>query len=170
MDANEHVKGVYATFGLALYLAQVLEHGLANALVYAELLPRRAGKPVPRKQWEVEFDAFLGLQFEQPLGRLVRALTRAVAVPSDLEGLLGDALKKRNFLSRHFFRERATPFMTHAGRETMIAELQQAQQLFERADTRLTDVIKPLGYRFGLTEETLKPFMDEYLGNIDTDL
>jgi len=29
-NADEHVKTVYAHFGLALYLAQVLEHGLAN--------------------------------------------------------------------------------------------------------------------------------------------
>jgi hypothetical protein len=61
---NEHVKTVYAQFGLALYLAQVLEHGLANALMCAELLPRRAGKPVPRKEWEAEFDTFMDQKFE----------------------------------------------------------------------------------------------------------
>ena len=38
---DEHVKTVYAHYGLALYLAQCLEHGLANALVYVNLIPRR---------------------------------------------------------------------------------------------------------------------------------
>ncbi|MDP1548243.1 MAG: hypothetical protein Q8L87_19690, partial [Anaerolineales bacterium] len=36
-SADEQIKTVYAHFGLALYLAQVLEHGLANALIYSGL-------------------------------------------------------------------------------------------------------------------------------------
>ena len=109
---DEHVKTVYAHFGLALYLAQVLEHGLANALMYAELLPRRAGKPVLRKQWEAEFDGFMNQQFEQTLGRLIRGLGKTTPVPTDLEDLLTDALKTRNFLAHHFFRERAEYFVS----------------------------------------------------------
>ena len=127
---NEHVKTVYAQFGLALYLAQVLEHGLANALMFAELLPRRAGKPVPRKDWEAEFDEFMDQQFEQTLGRLVRGLRSATSVPADLEGLLTDALNTRNFLTHHFFRERAELFMSSDGREKMIQELERAQKAF----------------------------------------
>lgn len=40
-DEDEHVKEVYARFGLAVYFAQVLEHGLVNALVILFLLPRK---------------------------------------------------------------------------------------------------------------------------------
>ncbi|MBI2509007.1 MAG: hypothetical protein HYV99_03225 [Betaproteobacteria bacterium] len=110
---DEHIKAVYAHFGLAVYLAQVLEHGLANALLCAELLPSRAGKPVPRKQWEAEFDAFMERQFEGTLGRLIRSLKKAAPIPTELEGLLTEALEKRNFLAHHFFRERAGAF-SHA--------------------------------------------------------
>jgi len=60
-ELDEHVKTVYAHYGLAIYLAQVLEHGLANALVCSDLMARRASNPVPRKEWECEFDAFLGV-------------------------------------------------------------------------------------------------------------
>ena len=62
---DEHIKTVYARFGIALYFAQVLEHGLANALMFVEFLPRRAGEPVPRQQWEAEFDLFLNEQFKK---------------------------------------------------------------------------------------------------------
>jgi hypothetical protein len=72
-DKDEQVKNVYAHFGLAMYFAQVLEHGLANTMMCAELLPRRAGKPVPKKAWEAEFDAFMNEQYQQTLGRLIRA-------------------------------------------------------------------------------------------------
>ena len=49
-DKNEHVKNVYAHFGLAMYFAQVLEHGLANAMMSAQLLPQAAGRPVEKKR------------------------------------------------------------------------------------------------------------------------
>lgn len=168
--ANEHVKTVYAQFGLALYLAQVLEHGLANALMFAELLPRRAGKPVPRKEWEAEFDAFMDRQFEQTLGRLIRGLRSVTSVPTDLEGLLTDALNTRNFLTHHFFRERAEHFMSRDGREKMIQELERAQKLFDAADERLTDVAKPLREKYGLSDEKLKPFEEEYFKRFKHDL
>jgi hypothetical protein len=169
-DTNEHVKTVYAKFGLALYLAQVLEHGLANALMCAELLPRRAGEPVPRKQWEAEFDAFMDQQFEQTLGRLIRDLSSATSVPTDLEGLLTDALKTRNFLTHHYFRERAESFMSRDGREKMIQELERAQRLFDAADERLTEIAKPLREKYGLSDERLKPFEEQYFKRFAHDL
>ncbi len=167
---DERVKTVYAHFGLALYLAQVLEHSLANALMYAELLPRRAGKPVSRKQWRAEFDGFMNQQFERTLGRLIRGLGKATTVSTNLECLLTDALKTRNFLAHHFFRERAESFMSRDGRDRMIEELEQAQKLFEVADERLTEVAKPLRERYGLTDEKLKPFEQGYINNFENDL
>ena len=169
-NADEHVKDVYANYGLALYLAQVLEHGLANALMCAELLPSRAGKPVPRRQWEAEFDVFMDQQYEQTLGRLVRALKSATSIPTELEGALADALKTRNFLAHHFFRERAEAFMSWDGREAMIRELKSAQGLFDIADGKLTEIVKPLREKYGLTDELLKPLEEEYLKGIKNDL
>lgn len=160
---DEHVKTVYAHFGLVLYLAQVLEHGLATALICAELLPRRAGKPVPRKQWEAEFGQFMNQQFEQTLGRLIRVLRTATAVPTDLEGLLTDALNTRNFLTHHFFRERAESFMSRDGRDKMIQELKRSQKLFAAVDERLTEVARLLREKYGLSDERLKPFEEKYL-------
>lgn len=169
-SADAHVKTVYAHFGLALYLAQVLEHGLANALMCTELLPRRAGKPVPRKEWEAEFDMFMNQQFEQTLGRLIRGLRNATSVPIELEGLLTDALKTRNFLTHHFFRERAEAFMSRDGREEMIHELERAQRLFEAADDKLVGTVKPLREKYGLTDERMKPIEEKYLKSFKHDL
>lgn len=167
---DEHVKTVYAHFGLAVYLAQVLEHGLANALMCAELLPSRAGTPVSRKQWEAEFDSFMERQFKGTLARLIRSLTRATPVPANLENLLTEALEKRNFLAHHFFRERAEAFISREGREKMLEELEKAQKLFEVADERLSEVVKPMREKYGLSDERLQPFVDEYLKKFKHDL
>ena len=42
MNRGDEIRDVYAHFGLALYLAQVLEHGIVNAMV-AGRLPHREG-------------------------------------------------------------------------------------------------------------------------------
>jgi hypothetical protein len=167
---DDHVKIVYAQFGLAVYLAQVLEHGLVNAIVFLDLLPNRAGKPVPRKQWEAEFDSFLERNFEATLGKMIRSLKAVTLIPSDLETVLTDALTKRNFLAHHFFRERSDEFMSQEGRERMIDELQNAQALFEMADTKLTDATRPAREKYGFTHERAEQFLEEHLSKIKHDL
>ena len=109
-------------------------------------------------------------QFKHTLGRLIQRLESITSVPDDLEDLLTEALAKRNFLAHHYFRERAEAFMTHHGREQMIVELQQAQKLFERADYRLSQIITPLRERYGMTDDTLRPFMDQYMARFAHDL
>jgi len=168
--ADEHVKNVYAHFGLAMYKAQVLEHGLVNALVVVDLFASRVGKPMPRKQWETEFDSFMGKHFKTTLARMVQSLKAATSVPWDLEVLLSAALKERNFLAHSFFRDRATEFMTSGGRENMIAVLQEAQALFETADAKLWEVIRPIRERYGFTDERLEKYFEEYRSSINSDL
>ena len=169
-NSSDQIKTVYAHFGLAIYFAQVLEYGLANALMCSELLPRRAGKPVPRKRWEQEFDSFMEQQFKHTLGKLIRLLNSATPVPADLEDILETALIKRNILTHHYFRERAEAFLSHHGREQMIAELREAQIVFERADNRLNQIVELFLEKYGMTAEKLKPFIDEYMARHDHDL
>lgn len=116
-----------------------------------------------------EFDMFMDQQFEQTLGRLIRGLKNATSVSAELEGLLTDALKTRNFLTHHFFRERAEVFMSRDGREEMIRELERAQRLFEAADDTLIETVKPLREKFGLTDERMKPIEELYLKSFQHD-
>ena len=120
MDSAEQVKEVYAHFGLAIYLSQVLEHGIGNALVYASLIPNNIGKIRSSSEWHEKFDQFLGAHFEKTLGRMISALKTELTVPDDLESLLSAALKNRNWLAHHYFRERSDEFMNEAGRMKMI--------------------------------------------------
>jgi hypothetical protein len=38
-DVNYHTREVYANFGLAVYQAQVLEHGIVNLLTLTKIFP-----------------------------------------------------------------------------------------------------------------------------------
>lgn len=74
-DESEHIKEVYARFGLALYRAQVLEHGIVNALVVVDLIPSRRHLARSKTEWEVAVDEFMGLHFDHTMGKLMSDLS-----------------------------------------------------------------------------------------------
>ena len=171
MDANtEQIKEVYAQFGLAIYLAQVLEHGIGNALVYTSLIPSNIGNVRSATEWQEKFDQFLGTHFEKTLGRMISTLKAQVAIPNNLESLLSTALKTRNWLAHHYFRDRSDEFMNEAGRMKMIVELEEAQALFSRTDQILGATIKPLREKHGFTDERFEQFFKEYCAEREIDI
>ena len=147
MNDDEQTKEVFAQFGLALYLAQVLEHGLVNAMIISELLPDKENFT---KQ---NVDDFMNQQFEKTLGTLIKKLKRSIPIPDNLEKTLSSALRERNWLAHNFFRERHIEFINTEGRKTMLEELRGSQKIFEEADNLLTKVVMPLSEKHGITEE-----------------
>lgn len=161
-SADEETRDIYAHFGLSIYLAQCLEHGIANALAIADLIPRSVRERPSREKWYAAFDDFMGSKFQATLGRLTGELREIAPISPELETVLADALRKRNWLAHHYFRERAEAFVTKTGRTAMAQELQEAQELFLRADKLLYDELRPLRNRFGLTDETLEHWAADY--------
>lgn len=155
-DEGEHVKEVYARFGLAVYYAQVLEHGLVNALVILDLIPSRRHRARSSEEWGAEVDAFMDRHFEATMGRMMKNLRDVTQVGADLENLLRDALKKRNWLVHDYFRERASEFMSSAGREQMLREVDECRDLFQAADQGLEGIVAPLRSKAGITDELLE--------------
>lgn len=153
LDEDEHVKEVYARFGLAVYFAQVLEHGLVNALVILNLIPSERHLARSRGEWGAKVDAFMDRHFQTTMGRMMRRLRDVVQVDADLEQLLHDALNKRNWLVHDFFRERAVEFMSATGRERMLSEVDGCRDLFKSADKRLETTVVPLRTKVGITDE-----------------
>ncbi|GAB2902551.1 hypothetical protein GCM10027046_34640 [Uliginosibacterium flavum] len=170
MTPDEHVREVYAHFGLAIYCSQVLEHGIGNTLVYASLIPSNLGKIRSRTEWEEKFDGFLGAHFDKTLGRMIAALKSEIAIPVELESMLTEALKKRNWLAHHYFRDRSDEFLNERGREIMIEELKATQTLFSDADERLEAATKPLREKYGFTDERLEKYFDEYCADREIDI
>ena len=160
-DPDEHVKEVYAHFGLAIYLAQVLEHGIVNALVYCDLFPHR--KPYHTRD---DFDLFMDKNFAKTMGQLISSFKQFVPIPPDFESLLIETRDKRNWLAHRYFRERAKDLIKEDGREKMTAELRESQNLFKKTDHVLGEVTRPLRERFGFTDEKLKKHLYDYLDKI----
>ena len=155
-DEGEHVKEVYARFGLAVYFAQVLEHGLVNALIILDLIPSRHHLARSRKEWGAEVDMFMDRHFETTMGRMMKNLRDVTEVPPELDILLHDALKKRNWLAHDYFRERAKEFMLPTGREQMLREVDECRNLFQAADKQLESIVAPLRAKVGISDELLE--------------
>jgi len=145
----EHIKEVFAHYGLARYFAQCLEHGIVNALmqldlfaVRAEEIRRREQPPRTRDECYKIFDTYEAEQFEKTMGNLIKQLHLFAEVPDQIAMTLLTSKKRRDFLAHHFFRERAVDFTTAHGRNAMLAELKKDQQLFEEADNGVSSDVR----------------------------
>ncbi|MBK5343445.1 hypothetical protein JFU48_18910 [Pseudomonas sp. TH49] len=62
-------KEVCAYYGAAMHMAQVLEHGIVNALFFLDFLPRK------KTEWtDEEYEAFFDGNFLKTFGALVHSL------------------------------------------------------------------------------------------------
>jgi len=117
---DELVKEVFAHFGLAVYLAQALEHSLLNALttVYG---------PGPTKLTQAELEK----RFENLNARTLTALVdtlRDAGLPAELMPTVRTALEDRNRLAHEFFWAHALDFASAEGCRRLLAELLEMQQ------------------------------------------
>jgi hypothetical protein len=163
MNEAEQNREVYAHAGLALQMAQILEHAIVNAMVMLDLVPKSTGTVKTVDEWYERHDAYLELQFEKTLGRLVGAI-RAVATLSDqVVADLQECIRKRNYLAHHFFRVRAEEFVNEPGRRQMIGELQQIQELAERTIDAFEAAMQPAWDCYGFTKERREQIAEEYI-------
>lgn len=71
---------------------------------------------------------------KQTLGRLLKQFNIKVKISDPaIPSLLERAVEKRNFLAHHFFLEREDLLLEEAGRFSLLSELTEMGQLFEKA-------------------------------------
>lgn len=167
-EESAQTRDVYAHYGLAMYLAQCLEHGIVLALVYAKLLhqvrseARSAGSfSVP--EFERRFDIFMDDHFELTMGGLISRLRTSSKLANTLYTDLAKAKELRNFLAHNYFRERAEEFLSKVGRISMLEELQDAQRLFERVDEDLKTAANSLAQISGVSLTNLEQRAAEHM-------
>jgi len=146
VDHGEQFKELCAYYGAAMYFAQVLEHGIANALMYLDLIPKTKARYTP-----AEHDSFFEGQFAKTLGNLIKSLRAVAELPADLEAALLQSKERRAYLAHHFFRE-ATDDMHLGNYEKLVAQLEEHRAFFQDTDTKLQAFVKPVMVRYGFTE------------------
>lgn len=156
MEARE----VYAHAGLALYLAQCLEHEIVNSLGVAAIV-QMLGKKWPVTSTEIaeygtQVDHIWDEQFERTLGQLLGSLSKSsVEIPASLDSDLRESLETRNRLVHRYFRERAEAWFQCDGRRAMTEELKMMQEQFRKTDHALHEVTSRIRNACGMTEATI---------------
>jgi hypothetical protein len=145
-QSNWQAREVYAKFGLAMYVGQVLEHEIVNLLSWSGI---SAGEYATYEQAESASSELFG----KTMGTLKATLLRRRVDLGHLDDDLMRAVRLRNFLAHNYFRERAAAAMTREGREQMIAELDQAIEFFQEVDAKLTPFTLRIVEEFGLMEK-----------------
>jgi len=142
------VKEVYAFYGLAAYMSQVVEKALVSLLSVLEA----EGLAVTR----AEYDALFSRVDARTFGQLLRRAKTLLSLSPDVEAVLARALETRNHLAHQFFADHAAAFTTDVGRVQMIKELRGTTELFHRAEDIIAVVFQPLMKRRGMTPESLE--------------
>ena len=170
--AEEEVKEIFAYFGRAFYEAGVLETGLAMALLWSDFLAkvqsdyRAGGKTFNRSEYEAAFDAFLDQQHRQVMGVLIRRVTESTVLSDELKAKIQEANRRRNFLTHHFWRERAVDFSTPIGRAQLIVELNEEAEFFAGVVDELDLAMVQVRENVGIDEAALQRHVTEFMTKV----
>lgn len=170
MDVSDHCKEVYAHHGLAMFRAQCVEQSIVQLIVFSEFFPKHVPRYESQEKWEQNFDSYDHTLSVKTMGQLMKYLASFEAVDASVAPLLREALTKRNHLAHRFFVDHALSFLSSAGRDEMIHELEQAQELFRKAEETLNPITYRLCETYGLTQEMLRQVERELFTKANGDL
>jgi hypothetical protein len=162
LDDHEYqVREIYAQFGLTVYLAQVLEKGVVNAVTLAEAIDEHDVRP--SFPFTDLYDELEAVNAKLPLGPLLKKFRRYVTKDPALLGPLTDALDIRNHLAHHFFWDHANDMISIAGREAMLAELLVLVEQMSETDALVTPVVRRQLRHIGWTDEAFDRAINQSL-------
>ncbi|MEV7600582.1 hypothetical protein AB0O91_24750 [Kitasatospora sp. NPDC089797] len=145
-DEDEHVKTTFAHYGLAMYHAEVLGHGLVNALAVTKIIEARdQAEVLIRDPW--------AQGFKKTMEKLITHVSQQTAADQQLIDDLNECRARRNHLAHAFWRDHAEEFCSYAGRNSMIEKLESDDALFVGTDKRLAEVMDPLHGQLGISED-----------------
>lgn len=157
LDFNsQQRREAFALYGLAMYHAQCFEKSLVIIVFIAY------NKKCFKSDFEQRENLFND-SFKKTAGQLLSKLKKMIRVSDDLEDVLVEAVKKRNWLTHNYFWENSLSIITTEGREKMINDLQELSNYFSKMDERMVEIYQKVFNKIGLTEDVVLKQMNEEL-------
>ncbi len=116
-------------------VTQLLERYLVYLIIAAY------ERPSSQELTAEEYDDTLTQLSRRTLGGLISRLKKSFEVPPAFAFRLDEALKLRNWLTHHYFADRAEAFQTPAGRSEMIRELDEIGDRLHRLYEYFDDLL-----------------------------
>jgi hypothetical protein len=177
IDEEEQIKETFAYFGRAVYVANVVETGLAHVLMQVEFMTavreefiQNKGKDFNRKKYEADFDAYMDKQHGKMMGELTKRVNDSTEFDEKLKARIVAAKDRRNYLVHNFWRDVAVEFSTIEGRKKLIEGLANDAEVFEKLDNDIRDATKPVRKRLGIKEEQLDEAVEQKMAELKAGL
>lgn len=157
---EELIREVYSRYGLAMYMAQVLEHGMVNAVIIMHTLDTRRSH-ADEESWLVAFDAAYESGLAKTYGNMLRQLETLNGFPPDLLARLRAAKEDRDVLAHRFFRQNDVAFLNPRGRTAMIVWCEDRIELFKALSDEVDAFLEPIQERHGISKEWIERAQDQ---------
>lgn len=156
---------VYGYAGMALSLAQMLEHVLKDFVVLAAAIERRGPQPLTADKlarFKANLEKFEAETLKKTLGPLMNSIKSRFHFQAhpDLKANLAQSLIDRNQLVHHFFWDRAVEQQSSQGRRRMAEELKRIQKQFRRTIEDFSDATKAIREAMGITDEKINEVVE----------
>ena len=134
---QEVAKEIFARFGLAIHVSNVLETSLLNYAFFAETFPK-IGSFKDQAEWEAHYDRLFDWGYAQTFGNLIKHVEKKALLQGEDIELLRACKMARDTLVHHFMRDEAGLIYSPVGRSRMVEECHNATLLFEVAEKDLS--------------------------------
>nr|WP_321497999.1 hypothetical protein [uncultured Methanolobus sp.] len=157
LDAESgRIKDIYAHFGLAVYFSQCIERTISISLVTVFNIDV---KNMTREKYDYE----LGHNFKKTLGSLLNEVQKSKAIDENFQAELFEVLDKRNWITHHYFWDRAIQMMSEEGQLSMIDELREIADRFQKIDTQLMEVLQDWRRIKGISDEIVEEILQDLI-------
>jgi hypothetical protein len=171
-DDDPQVVEVFARFGRAVYMANVVEDQLVLTLMQNQFMGTKEdfvkaqGKGFDRAKIAAEWDAYEKEQRGKTMGQLRNLVKNSPVFDEALKKRIDDAKTRRDFLAHHYWREQAFTMQTKEGREKMIAELIADAETFEEVAADIHKAMEPVRAKLGIKDEVLDAHVEKQMANV----
>jgi len=143
---DEDIKEVYARFGLAYYMGEVLHRGVCH--LYLGLRTPDHGVTGPR------IDELMREAYSETLGGIFGKVRHALS--DELASRLASAVEKRNYLAHHFWFEQVHMLSSAEGAAALVEQLARTVAEFDQINVEIERLARADLHRRGITDEMLE--------------
>lgn len=140
----------------------MLEHNIVNSIIYHDYLPSNLASGTSAELHKYSED-----QFSKTMGRMLKKLRETMALDPELESLLNECIRSRNWIAHNFFKERFDKFEKPADRRTVIDELIYASENFDKANLALFALTILAAKKHGLPIEQLLQNVEKHVSRFE---
>lgn len=169
------VRETFAYFGRAMYMASVLEVGLAHVLMAGQFLKATKEKLIgangqfDQEKYEADFDQFMDDQFKQTMGNLIKRVNEFANFDDGLKGRIQKAKERRDFLAHNYWREYGEKFCTASGKEEMAEELNADAEMFLQLDRDIYAATAEMRKNVGMNDSLIEKYVEKWFAKLQDD-